>query len=122
MTDQPLRYCCTTPSALCLWGAAFLVLFGAGLLAVEIWPGLDQYGQTLVLSALGIACLVNFRINRTFHCGITGPLFLIAAGIVAGAEAGVWEVNISIIWALLMIGIGGAAFLEWRITRDVAHS
>ena len=66
-------------------------------------------------------CLVNFGINRTFHCGITGPLFLVAAGVVAGGDAGVWTVNISMVWAVLLIGIGGAALLEWRMTREATH-
>lgn len=122
MRGQNTAFCCTTPGALCFWGATFMVLYGAGLLTFSLWPSLWLFDQALVLAALGVACVVNFGVNRTFHCGITGPLFLVAAGVVAMGEAGFWNVNITMVWALLLIGIGGAAFLEWRITNDATQS
>ena len=72
--------CCTTPSALCFWGAAFLVLYGGALLAGELWPAAADYQLAMVLGAIGGACLVNAAINRTYHCYSTGPLFLILGG------------------------------------------
>ena len=122
MSPQGSRFCCTSPSALCFWGATFMVLYGAGLLAFTIWPDFWAFDQTLLLAALGVACLVNFGVNRTFHCGITGPMFLVAAAAVGLGEVGYWEIDDSLVWALMLIGIGGAGFLEWRVTRDSAHA
>lgn len=122
MTTTRPSFCCTSPTALCLWAAAFLIVYGAGLLAGELWPALGGFDQTLVLVAIGIACLVTFGITRTFHCGITGPLFLVAAAAVALDEAGLWVVNLSMVWALLMMGLGAAAFVEWRVTTNASPS
>lgn len=69
--------CCTTPSAMFFWSAMFVLFYGAGLLLGTVWPGLRQYGDTLILTALAAACLVNFGRNRTLHCGLTGPLFVV---------------------------------------------
>ena len=122
MTTERSAFCCATPSSWCLWGAAFLSLYGVALFAVELWPALRGFDQALVLTALGIACLVNFRVSRTFYCGITGPLFLAAAAIVALGEWGLWTVNYSMVWALLMVGLGAAVFLEWRVTSSAPQS
>ena len=104
--------CCTTPSALCFWGAAFLILYGAALLAVELWPALVDYQLAMVLGAIGGACLVNAAINRTFHCFITGPLFLILGAVAAADTAGLFDVSRSLLWAVALIGTGSALLLE----------
>ena len=106
--------CCTTPSALCFWCAAFLIFYGASLLAVELWPAVTDYQLAMVLGAIGVACLVNAAINRTYHCFITGPLFLILAGIAAADTAGLFDVSGSLLWAIALIGTGTAMLLEHR--------
>ena len=122
MTTERPSVCCTSPSAWCLGAAAFFIVYGIGLFASQVWPALVAFDQTLVLLAIGMACLVNVGLNRTFHCGITGPLFLVAVATVAMDEAGVWTVNHVMVWALLMIGLGTAAFLEWRVTTHASQS
>jgi hypothetical protein len=57
--------CCTTPSAMALWAAAFVLLYGAALLLASVWPALGLYSDTLILAALGTACFINFSRNRT---------------------------------------------------------
>lgn len=106
--------CCTTPSALCFWGAAFLIFYGAALLAVELWPAAADYQLAMVLGAIGAACLVNDGFNRTYHCFITGPLFLILAGVAAADTAGLFDVSRSMLWAIALIGTGAAMLLEHR--------
>lgn len=59
--------CCTTPAAIWLWFAVFGVLFGFSLPVGRIWPGLQRYGDTMLLIALAAACFVNFARNRTLH-------------------------------------------------------
>ena len=111
------RACCTTPGALCFWGCIFAITYGAVLIAAGLWAPLSPFDQTLVLDALGVACVVNAAVNRTFHCLITGPLFTLAAVAVGLTEAGVWNVGVSLVWTVALIGFGIALWLEWRTTR-----
>jgi len=110
--------CCTTPSALCFWGAAFLILYGAALLVGELWPTAAEYQLAMVLGAIGGACLVNAAINRTYHCYITGPLFLILGAVAAADTAGLLDVSRSLVWAAALIGTGTALLLEHRNAPD----
>lgn len=103
-------YCCTTPGAIGFWIAAFLVLYGSGLLMLEVWPDLRGYEEALLFAGIGLACLANFAWNRTFHCAITGPLFLVAAGAMAMNETGAWHVPMSLVWGVILI-VGGLALL-----------
>jgi len=106
--------CCTTPAAACYWAAAFVLVYGAGLLLTAIWPTLEAYGDTMLLVAFGAACFLNFRQNRTLHCSITGPLFLLGALAAAMIEAGIWTVDLSVVWGIVLVGVGLAFIIEWR--------
>jgi hypothetical protein len=106
--------CCTTPSALCFWSAMFALFYGAGLLLGTVWHGLWQYGDTLILTALAAACFVNFGRNRTLHCALTGPLFVVGAIVALSIEAGVWNVDQSVLWAVMLVGVALAFLIEWR--------
>ena len=106
--------CCTTPSAVGFWAATFLVFYGATVLVGMVWPGLHNYGDTAILTALGGACFVNFGRNRTLHCGLTGPLFLIGAVVALLMEARVWNVNQAVLWGVVLIGVAVAFLIEWR--------
>ena len=106
--------CCTSPGAMWFWAAAFVVLYGLGLFARSTWPVVEPYAYTLLLAALGIACFINFGRNRTLHCGLTGPLFLIAAVVAFLMEAEVWDVNEGTLWGLVLVGVALAFLIEWR--------
>jgi hypothetical protein len=112
MTRNPT---CTSPSALCYAGAAFLVFYGIGLVAAQVWPSLYRFDETLVLASIGGACVMNYRRHCTVHCGITGPLFLVGAAGLALIEGGVWPVDTALVWALMCVGTGLAFMQEWRI-------
>ena len=99
---------------MCLWAAAFVLVYGAGLFLRSFWPALQPFGDTLLLLSLSAACFVNFRRNRTLHCGITGPLFGVAAVAAALSEGGVWRFDMTIVWAIVLIGVGIAFVVEWR--------
>lgn len=107
--------CCTSPAAMWFWAAAFAVLYGLGLFARSTWPVFEPYADTLLLTALGLACFINFGRNRTLHCGLTGPLFLIAAVVAFLMEAGVWDVNEDVLWGLVLGGVALAFLIEWRV-------
>ena len=107
------RSCCTTPAAMCFWAAMFVVIYGAGLLVRSAWPAVQPFGDTLILVALAAACLINFGRNRTLHCGMTGPLFILGAVAAALIEAGTWQFDMAIVWGVVLLGVGIAFFIEW---------
>ena len=71
------RSCCTTRSAMGYWIGVFALLYGGSMLARFLWPPARPYGDALTLAALGVACLLNFAKNRTLHCSIAGPVFVV---------------------------------------------
>jgi hypothetical protein len=114
--------CCTTPSAMCFWAAAFVLFYGAGLLLGAVWPAVRHYQDTVLLVALAAACFVNFHRNRTLHCVITGPLFLVGAIVVMLAETGILRVDLSALWGVVLLGVGLAFVIEWRTVGRNSHA
>jgi len=106
---------------MCFWGAMFLVFYGAGVLLPAVWPTLQGYGDAVTLTALGAACFVNFARNRTLHCGLTGPLFIAAAIVAVLNGVGIWHVDVSVLWGVVVFGVGVAFLVEWRTVRRTAR-
>ena len=104
------------------WAAAFAVLYGVGVLARSTWPVFEPFGDTLLLAALGSACFINFGRNRTLHCGLTGPLFLVAAIVAALIEAGIWNLGEEALWGVVLVGVALAFLIEWRVVGREGHS
>lgn len=73
-----------------------------------------------VLLAMAIGCVANWLKNRSFHCPITGPLFLIAGVVFLLAGVRVIHVNAVLVWRFVLIGIGIAFLLEWRYAKRSA--
>jgi hypothetical protein len=112
--DIPARgYCCSSWQSLCFWGCAFVVFYAAGLLAIYLLH-LQSYQTTALFSALGLACVANAVRNRTFHCFITGPFFLLAALAFALSTAGVWRIPTGVLWIAVVIVVCVAFLLERR--------
>lgn len=114
--------CCTSPAAIWFWAAAFAVLYGIGLVIRSTWPVFEPYADTLLLVALGAACFINFGRNRTLHCGLTGPLFLVAASVAAMMEAGIWDVDENALWGVVLVGVALAFLVEWRAVGRQGHN
>jgi hypothetical protein len=110
--------CCSTPSAMCFWATAFMILYGAGLVASAAWPAIGDYRQTYTLAALGVACCANFGRNRTFHCGITGPLFILSAAAMGFVESNRWRIDGDIIWGITLVAVGLTLVAEWRVVGE----
>lgn len=106
-------YCCSSWQALCFWGCAFVVFYAAGLLAIY-WLHMQSYQTSALFAALGLACVTNAARNRTFHCVITGPFFLLVALAFALNTAGVWKIPTSVLWATVVIVVCAALLLERR--------
>ena len=112
------RSCCTTPTALCFWAAAALVLYGGGLLLGTVWPTMRGHDDTLVLAAMSGACFLNYWRNRTLHCIVTGPVFLVSAVVTALSRAGIWHVDQVLLWGLVLTAVALAFIIEWRTVRS----
>ena len=109
--------CATTPSSMCFWTAVFLLAYGGLSVLRAEWVALTPHNGALLLTALGVACLVNAGRNRTYHCYITAPLFLVAAVVAALIESDLIRVRSSLLWSVVMMGVGLAFIAEWRAGR-----
>lgn len=69
---------------------------------------------------MATGCLANWLSNRTFHCVVTGPLFLIGGVIFLMSGVRMIYVNTRWIWPLVLIGVAIAFLLEWRYARRSA--
>ena len=116
------RSCCTTPTAIVFWAAMFVSIYSTGLLLRSVWPAVEPFGHTAILVALAGACVINFGRNRTLHCGITGPLFVLGAVAAALIEAGVWQFDIAIVWGVVLLAAALALVIEWRTVGRHANS
>lgn len=114
---QPTRFSCCTPRVYGYYLAVFSILFGAGLLALQLWAGADRYFNAVLFASLGIACLVNLARNRTLHCLITGPFFLLVAAALALRAAGIWNISVPFLWPIVLIVVGAALLVEWRFAE-----
>src|SRR5260370_11916853 len=70
--------CCSSPAAMCYWLTASLIAWGVLSLIGIYWRPLHALSAATTLFAMAIGCAANWFRNRTFHCAITGPLFLFA--------------------------------------------
>jgi hypothetical protein len=62
---------------------------------------------------MAIGCLANWLRNRTFHCAITGPLFLIGGVMFLLSGVRMIHLDTRWVWPVLLIGTGIAFLLEW---------
>jgi hypothetical protein len=69
---------------------------------------------------MAIGCFANWTRNRTFHCGITGPLFLIAGILFLLSGERMLQVNSSWVWTFVVIETALAFLLEWRYRKRSA--
>ncbi len=109
--------CCSSPAAMCYWFAASLIAWGVLSLIGLYWRPLHGSSAATILFAMAIGCVADWRRNRTLHCAITWPLFLIAALVFLLSDVTVTHVKSLLVWPFLLIGVGIAFLLEWRYTR-----
>jgi hypothetical protein len=77
MTKQ-VGACCSSPAAICYWFIVSLMAWAVLSLIGIYWRPLHASSTATCLFAMAIGCLANWLRNRSFHCAITGPLFLIS--------------------------------------------
>jgi len=69
---------------------------------------------------MAIGCLANWLRNRSFHCAITGPLFLIGGVVFLLSRVRMIHVNTRWVWPVVLIGILIAFRLEWLYAKRPA--
>jgi signal transduction histidine kinase len=122
MTKQ-VEACCSSPASLCYWFTISLIAWGVLSLVGIYWPLLRASSAAACLFAMAVGCLANWFRNHTFHCAITGPLFLIAGVVFLLSGERMIHVNTSWAWTtLVLIGVGIALLLEWRYAKRSASS
>jgi hypothetical protein len=99
------------------WAVMFVLFYGGALLLKQVSSTLQPFGDTLILAALGAACVVNYRRNRTLHCMLTAPLFLLAAAAAGLIETDIWRISETVLWAGVLFAVALAFIVEWRATR-----
>ncbi len=114
--------CCSSPAAIRYWLAASLIAWGVLSLIGIYWRPLHALSAATTLSAMAIGCVANWLRNRTLHCAITGPLFLIAAVVFPLSDVGTTHVNSLLVWPFVLVGVVIAFLLEWRYAAAVRRS
>ncbi len=110
--------CCSSPASMCYWFAASMIAWGLLSLVGVYWRPLGPASASTILLAAGIGCVANWIRNRTFHCGISAPLLLIAGTVFVLSDLRILNVPLQFVWALVGAGIGIAFLLEWKYARD----
>ena len=102
---------------MCYWSTVSLIAWGVLSLIGIYWRPLHASSAAAFLFAMAIGCLANWLRNRSFHCAITGPLFLLAGVVFLLSDARMVRVNTLWVWPLVLIGTGIAFLLEWRYAK-----
>jgi hypothetical protein len=108
--------CCSSPAALCYWFIISLMAWGVLNLIGLYWRPLLGSAAACLL-AMAIGCLANWFRNRSFHCAITGPLFLIAGVVFLFSGVRMIHANTRWIWPFVLIVVAIAFLLEWRYAK-----
>ena len=114
---QKQESCCSSPGSICYWFSVSLIAWGVLSLIGIVWHPLHALSASTILFAAAIGCFANWHRNRTYHCAITGPLFLVTGLVFMFAGMGVFRVDPSWIWLVVLVGVGIAFLLEWRYTK-----
>lgn len=109
--------CCSSPATLCYWLVISLVAWGLLTLIGLVWRPLHDSPAATCLFAMSMGCVANWFKNRSLHCVITGPLFLIAGVVFFLSGAQIIHVTPKWVWALTLAGTAVAFLLEWRFAK-----
>lgn len=112
-----MEACCSSPASICYWFIVSLIAWGMLSLIGIYWHPLHAPSVAACLFAMAVGCFANWIRNRSFHCIITGPLFLIGSVAFLLAGLRVIHINTLLMWRFLLIGIAIAFLLEWRYAK-----
>ena len=115
-----MNVCCSSPASICYWFVASLAGWVVLAIIGMFWYPLHATSAVTCLLAMAIGCFANAFKNRTYHCVLTGPLFLIGAILLLSSE--LTHIKPALIWTAVVVGTGIAFFLEWRYSRKLTAS
>src|ERR1700747_1995447 len=107
-----MNVCCSSRASICYWFAASLVAWAALATIGMFWYPLHATSGVTCLLAMAVGCFANAFKNRTYHCMLTGPLFVIAAILLLSSD--LTHIKPALVWAVVLAGTGIAFVLEWR--------
>ena len=84
------------------------------------WRPLHASSEATCLFAMAIGCLANWVRNRTFHCAITGALFLTGGVMFLLSGVRLIHFNTRWVWPFILIGVSVAFLLEWLYAQRSA--
>jgi hypothetical protein len=113
-----MKVCCSSPASIRFWIIASLAAWAVFALIGLFWYPLHATSAVTVLLAMAVGCFANAFKNRTYHCVLTGPLFLIAA--ILFLSSGMTYVKPALVWTIVLAGTGISFFLEWRYSRKLS--
>ena len=114
---KKVEACCSSPAALCYWCTASLIAWGVLSVMGIYWRPLHASSAATIPFAMAVGCFANWLKNRTFHCMVTGPLFLIGGVAFLLSSVLVVRVQALWVWPFVLIGTGIAFLLEWRYAK-----
>lgn len=114
---KQVEACCSSPGALGYWFIVSLIAWGVLSLIGIYWRPLHASPAAACFGGMAIGCLANWHRNRSFHCAITGPLFLIAGVVFLLSGERMIHFNTLWVWRFVLIGVGIAFLLEWRYAK-----
>ena len=117
LVTQKQEACRSSPATICYWFAASLCAWGLLSLLGVYWHPLHASSASTILFAMAIGCAANWLRNFTFHCAITGPIFLIAGFVFLLPAVVAFRVSTSWVWPFILIAVGVAFLLEWRYAK-----
>ncbi len=115
-----MKACCSSPASICYWLIVSLASWAVLAIIGIFWHSLHASSAITRLLAMAAGCFANAFKNRTYHCVVTGPLFLIAAILLFSVH--LTHIKPSFIWAGVVLGTGIAFLLEWLYSRKPAIS
>jgi predicted benzoate:H+ symporter BenE len=111
-----MRVCCSNPKSICYWLIVSLAAWAVLAIIGIFWHPLHASSAATCLLAMSVGCFANAFKNRTYHCVLAGPLFLVSAILLLSSD--LTHVKPSFIWAGVIVGTGMAFLLEWRYARN----
>ena len=112
------KVCCSSPASICYWLIVSVAAWAAFATIGRFWHPLNGSSAATCLLAMAVGCFANALKNRTYHCMLTGPLFLIAGILLLSSN--LTHVKPIPIWAGVIVGTGIAFLLEWRYARRLS--
>jgi hypothetical protein len=112
VTKPPIA-CCSSPAAIRYWFIVWLMAWGVLSLIGLYWHPLHASSAVTCMFAMAIGCLANWFKHRSFHCAITGPVFLIGGVTFLLSGVRIIHANTRWVWPFVLIVVGIAFLLEW---------